>query len=410
MRILHLCPEIPERAGTGGGRREWELVCGLQDRGHEITVAAVVRADQQDAVDHLRARGIEVIAAVRPEPQWSEGLWAALHAPRTLWIAARHSFHRYQASVFAAELRAPLRAWFAAGGKPDVALLQHDWAVSEFARLLPPSIPNVAGFHHIALMHKRAAETTPTILGRAFQRREARKQRDDMRSLPSSTIAGSACSQVEAHAFTELSGLPCSVVPNGADVGALAGLPLAAGEPGNILFSGTLAYPPNADAAVWLATDVLPRVQSARPEATLTVVGRGAPPAVDALAAPDVLLTGFVPEIEPYLESAQVYAAGLLSGAGTKLKVVEALAAGRPLVATSVAAEGIEIEHGVHALIADGPDAFAGAVVRLLEDRDLAERLAAAGRALVAETLSWNHAVDVLDAQLREIVPRAAQR
>ena len=108
--------------------------------------------------------------------------------------------------------------------------------------------------------------------------------------------------------------------------------------------------------------------------------------------------------IRDSLAASQVYVAGLLSGAGTKLKVVEALAAGRPLVATSVAAEGIPLEHGVHALIADGADAFAEATVTLLRDRELAARLASAGRELVQERLSWDAAVDVLDHQLRALI------
>ncbi len=403
MRILHLCPEIPELHGTGGGRREWEIVCGLHDRGHEVTVISVGRRDQQGAVDALRAKGIEAIVAIRPEPQWKEALLVGARAPRTLGVLATGAFHNYQGAVFAEEIRRPVERWLQAGGTADVALVQHDWVLGPFAKLLPASMPIVGGFHYQALMHQRAAETT-TGLRRHHELREARKQADDMRRLPANVVAGAACSQTEADAFTEQSGLPCAVVPNGADTGALAHVPLAGGEPGKLLFSGTLGYPPNADAVTWLVKEVLPRVQREVPEATLTVVGRGAPAAVEALAAPDVIMTGFVPEMEPFLEAAQVYVAGLLSGAGTKLKVVEALAAGRPLVATSVAAEGIEIQDGVHALIADGPDAVADAVVRLLRDRELAAKLASAGRQMVQERLSWDAAVDAQVAQLREIV------
>jgi glycosyltransferase involved in cell wall biosynthesis len=406
MRILLLCPEIPELAGTGGARREWEIVKGLQRRGHELVVGSVARRDQADAVEALQARGVETIVAVRPEPQWKEALLGGLRAPRTVGVLAKESFHRYQAAIFAEEMRAPLAAWFAAH-TVDVALIQHDWAMSEFGALIPPSVPTIGGFHHIALMHQRAAETAEGRARQLFEKREARLQAADMRRLPQSMVAGSACSAVEAASFTEFSGLPCSVVPNGADVEALSTVPTGGGTPGALLFSGSLGYPPNSDAGIWLASEVLPRVQRAVPEAKLTIVGKNAPESLQALAAEDVHLTGFVPELEPVLEATQVYVAGLLSGAGTKLKVVEALAAGRPLVATSVAAEGIEIEHEVHALIADGADAFAAAVVRLLQDRELAERLATAGRAYVTDHLSWDAAVEVLHQQLGELLPAA---
>lgn len=407
MKILKLTPELPERAGTGGGRRAWELVTGLVDHGHEVAIGSVARADQGSAVRALTDRGIRVAIPVRPEPQWREALQGAARSPRTVGVLAGHAFHRWQASVFAAQLVAPLQELLASW-TPDVVLIEHDWAMNELARLVPAGLPMIAEFQNVSYrIHAAAAQHAAGARRRAYERREARLQERELSRLPGAVIAASACSAEEASEITARLGVPCAVVHNGADTQALGELPLAGGH-GGLLFSGSLGYPPNADGAQWLAREVLPRVQRQRPGVKLMIVGRNAPSAVQALASDDVQIAGFVPELEPVLADAEVYVAGLHSGAGTKLKVVEALAAGRPLVATPVAAEGLDLIDGEHALIAEDADAFGAAVVRLLEDRELAAQLASAGRAHVAARFSWSAAVDALHALLLETLPPAS--
>lgn len=402
MRLLMLTPELPDRDGTGGARRCWELVVGLTTRGHQVTVGSVAYRDQQPAIEAMHRQHVETVLAVRPEPQWREALAGSARSPRTLGVLARESFHRWQSAIFASELAAPLTTWLSTH-QVDVALIEHDWAMAEFGRLLPADIPTIGGFHNItSRMHARAAESN-TGVRRRFEAREARRQAADLERLPRSMVAATACSASEADEIVRRTGLPCAVVPNGADTAALAAIPAGGGTPGALLFSGSLGYPPNADAARWLATEVLPRVRRRHPEARLTIVGRDAPASLTALASDAVHLPGFVPDLEPVLADAAVYVAGLLSGAGTKLKVVEALGAGRPLVATTVAAEGLELTSGTQALIADGADAFAEAVTALLDDPALAARLAEAGRAHVATAFSWDAAVAALDAQLNAV-------
>ena len=113
-------------------------------------------------------------------------------------------------------------------------------------------------------------------------------------------------------------------------------------------------------------------------------------------------VTGWVDELAPELARAAVVVAPLLSGGGTKLKVLEALAAGRPVAATTVGAEGIEVGDGEHLLVADGVEAFVAAVDRLLADRDLAGRLGAAGRLQMGERYSWDSLAATLDGSLSD--------
>jgi glycosyltransferase involved in cell wall biosynthesis len=196
-------------------------------------------------------------------------------------------------------------------------------------------------------------------------------------------------------------GLPVDVVPNGVDLERfvpVGGRPKAAA----VLFTGSLDYPPNAEGILWFATEVLPRLRARQPEVRLTIVGRNPPRRVRALAAdPTVEVTGRVDDLKPYHEAAAVAVAPLRSGSGTKLKVLEALAVGRPLVATAVAAEGIAVVDGVHLLVRDDPDEFARAVAELLEDPARGAALAAAGRRLVVERYDWDALADRMHDSLR---------
>jgi polysaccharide biosynthesis protein PslH len=153
-----------------------------------------------------------------------------------------------------------------------------------------------------------------------------------------------------------------------------------------LLFLGGLHWPPNADALVTFVRDIWPRVRAARPDATLTSVGRDDhPSAAECRAAPGVQLTGWVPEIDPFVQDSRLLVVPMRAGSGMRVKILEAMARGLPVVSTSVGCEGIGVVSGDHLLLADTPAAFADAVLRLLADDALAATLARNARALMLE-------------------------
>jgi glycosyltransferase involved in cell wall biosynthesis len=160
---------------------------------------------------------------------------------------------------------------------------------------------------------------------------------------------------------------------------------------------------PNEDAAVWLMREILPRVRQAVPAARLTVVGKSPSAFLRRLAAAvgQAAVTGRVDDVRPYLERARVVAVPLRVGGGTRIKIFEAMAARRPVVSTTIGAEGLPVAHGRDVLIADGDADFAEAVVQVLTDDRLAERLAGAGRELVEERFDWTQAAAAFDALLQ---------
>jgi glycosyltransferase involved in cell wall biosynthesis len=153
-----------------------------------------------------------------------------------------------------------------------------------------------------------------------------------------------------------------------------------------MLFLGNFRHPPNVEAVAYLCHEVLPRIPThVRANHPVYVVGNDLDNRVLASAAqvPDMILIGWVPSIRPYLNRSRMLVAPLLHGAGTKRKVIQSLLAGTPVVATSVASEGLPIRGEEHLLIADDADAFALGITRLANDDALSRDLAARGRAAV---------------------------
>jgi polysaccharide biosynthesis protein PslH len=393
-RLLFLSPEYPDPAGNGGQVRLFQIAAALARRGVGVTIVAPGSAPSIERGAALDEHGVDLRPVRRPASRAREALAAALREPRTVPRALTRSWLGWQAEVYLAEIGPALAA--ALDERPDGVVIEHDWALG-WARRVPVAIPVGLDFHNLtdlALLRQAQGERGPR---RRRSRRQARLARREADRLAPRLSAAFACSRPDAEEVRRRWGLECAVVPNGADIEALGDLPAVPELPGRILFSGTMSYRPNAEAALWFADEVLDRVRAARPDAGLAIVGRDPPRRVRALASrPGIEVTGRVSDLRPWLAGAQVVVAPLLSGGGTKLKVIEALAAARPLVATPVGAEGIDAEPGRHLLVAEGAAAFAAAVLEILGDRERARRIAARGRALAVGRYSWEAAGEAM--------------
>ncbi len=197
-----------------------------------------------------------------------------------------------------------------------------------------------------------------------------------------------ACSEVDAGEIRRLAPTArVAVIENGVDVSRYATVAPLVGDAARVVtFTGLLGYWPNADACELFVNAAWPRIATRVPDAAFRMVGRVPPAAVVDLARhAGVELHADVDDILPYFAASRVMVAPIRAGSGTRLKILEAFAAGRPVVSTSIGCEGLAAADGEHLLIADDPDAFADAVVRLLEDGDLCRRLAASALTLVRE-------------------------
>jgi glycosyltransferase involved in cell wall biosynthesis len=195
--------------------------------------------------------------------------------------------------------------------------------------------------------------------------------------------------------------LRVEVIPNGVDLIEFRARPTARTE-SMLLFVGNYEYAPNVDAALRLATEILPRVRVRVPEARLWLVGNAPPPEIQALASDTVTVTGRVPDVRPYLARATAFVSPLRLGAGIKNKVLEALAMGCPLVATPLSIDGIAVTDGHDTLIADG-DALVDATVRVMQDADLRQKLSANARALIEAQYSWMRVGQMYEALYEQV-------
>lgn len=262
-----------------------------------------------------------------------------------------------------------------------------------------------------SLRYRRFAREAGPLAGTAWRARSLINARYERRTARlSATIIASN----EADCQTLIaSGSPESrttVVKNGVD--AAGYFTPAPSEPANsdLVFVGDMSYAPNADAAEHLISSILPGVQSSFPAARAVIVGKNPGARLVAQAGRAVEVTGFVEDVRPFLHRAAVVVIPLSAGTGIKNKVLEAMAAARPVVMTPVAAEGIAVEDGVHGLVRAGTEGLVDAVAGLLADRSAAHRLGRAARSLVTEHYGWKARTDELVDVYERAITRPGER
>jgi polysaccharide biosynthesis protein PslH len=200
------------------------------------------------------------------------------------------------------------------------------------------------------------------------------------------------------------------VIPNGVDITEFLPARTSA-EPGTVLFTGLMSYYPNQQAIRWFLDAVFPLLLKKVPKAKLIVAGARPPAWLIARSSSVVEVTGAVPDMRPYFERAGVVIAPLIIGGGTRVKILEAQAMARPVVSTSLGAEGLDVRDGYSILIADDAGYFAVQVARLLTDDDLASKIGSNGRRHVVSDYDWNQIGERLECVLRQrigLTPRNA--
>lgn len=379
-RVLAVTSEPPWPLNSGGHIRSFHLMKALA-AATDFRLVCPVNPDQAASTAALEHAGIKVCPApVPPRSKFAEAkrlLGAALRAePYVMY--RRHAWAE-AARVWARELSA---------APPDVLYLDH---LDGFLyRAAAPRVPAVIDLHNVySLLVRRTAEEQPSPLKRAFLQTEAKRLDRAERKCARDCDALLAVSDTEAAHFRGLGARAVHTVPNGVDCAALTDLPTGRSGPPVLMFLGTMSWGPNAAAARFLARDVLPALRARVPDATLTVVGRDPPADLLALnGSPGVEVTGGVPDVKPYLRRASALAVPLDAGGGTRLKILEAFAAGLPVISTAVGAEGIAAEPGTHFVLAERP-AFAAAAAEMLSDATGSAKMADRARELAHAVYDW---------------------
>jgi sugar transferase (PEP-CTERM/EpsH1 system associated) len=405
MRVLFLTPQVPYPPQQGAALRNWGLISGLATR-HEVAILSFLSPGQSlGQADPLRAvcRIETVPLAVRTfrdrlrsmlmtrQPDMALRLASESYAQRLADWLAWESFDVVH--VGGIEMAPYLGVIEAARPRPLVVFdnLNCEYLLQQRAFLTDLRAPA-----------RWPGAAYSFVQWRRLRRYEAQVCRRAGRVL--------AVSDADAAALRKLvPGLDVAVVPNGVDTQVYrpeTPTPKPQISKDALVFTGTMDFRPNVDAVLWFARKVLSRVRAQVPEAHFLVVGQRPHRRLDELrGAPAVALTGWVEDARPYIAQAAVYVAPLRIGGGTRLKLLEAMAMGKPVVATRLGAEGYPVADGRELLLADTPADFAAAVVALLRAPERRVELGRVARAFVEQQYDWRAIVPRVEAVYRTKQP-----
>jgi len=393
VRILVVTPRFPSPPLRGDQVRALNLIRALARRGHVITLAAFADpAPAPEDVNELGRHCARVVVVPHGRAGRGAGLLHALLRGDPLQVG----LHRA-----AAMRRVVGRLADPAGA--DVAIVQ----LARMAPYLagpghPPTVLDMVDALSLNMARRAARERGPLGPVAAWEARRLRRFEGWAQRVHDRTVAVSR-SDAEALAITA-----GGVVPNGVDLDHFAYRP-PVGRPASVVCVGNMGYFPNVQGVSWFGREVLPRLRELVPGVRVEIVGaRPAEPVERLGRQPDVTVTGRVPDVVPHLHRAAVAIAPLQAGTGLQNKVLEAMAAGTPVVATPHAVAGVEAAPGRDLMVAGDAPAFARAVAGLIADPAAAVAMAAAARGRVEERYSWDAAAAALEAELERA--RAARR
>ena len=446
MHILFIVPYTPTPIRT----RPYNLIRGLAARGHQVTLATLWQDEEERAaLGRLEEEGIHILAAHLSR---GRALWNCLRGlPTGQPLQAHYCWSPSLARALGFEIR---------DSRFDVIHVEHlrgaRYGLYLKSLISDPQSPIPVVWDSvdcISYLFEQAAARSGSFFGRWATRLELGRTRRyegwlvgqfdrvlvtsgvdkaALEGLARISEAAKQRSSESASSFqlypipnpqspisnlqSPISNLqspipnpqsPISVLPNGV---ALDYFTPSAGprEPDTLVFTGKMSYHANVTAALYLVEEIMPHVWAQRPRARAWIVGKDPPREVQKLATgePRITVTGRIPDVRPYLWRAAVAVAPIPYGAGIQNKVLEAMACGTPVVATPQAVSALGVVNGEHALVAEGPDAFAAAVLRLLDDAALRQALGQAGRRYVEQHHDWREIVERLEGTYEEAIVR----
>lgn len=404
MNIVWLSHFLPYPPKGGASQRSHALLREAS-RHHRVSVVSLIQrakhptpAATTQAIDALRSVAADVVAFENPSDR-----------SRIRWTMTAAVSYLHPAPFDVNSLRSgPLFRYLAdLAGQTRIDVVHVDTiGLMPFTAALP-GVPIVLNHHNIeSAMMARRAEREPNPLKRHYFAREARKLVELERTYCGSVATNLVVSELDANRVKLVSPKARTrIIANGVDTEYFVSDPSRAVRPKSLVFAGGMNWYPNADAIEFFVDKIWPALIADDPERTAAIVGRNPPLSlVRAVSDPRLRAPGFVDDVRPWLDEAEIYICPIRDGGGTRLKILDALAMRKPLVATGLSVEGLELVEGIHYLRAETPAEFVNQIRRLESDRDFARRLASAGRAVVEERYSWTTIGGALNEAYRDSV------
>jgi glycosyltransferase involved in cell wall biosynthesis len=394
LRVAVVDEELPYPPNSGKRIRTLNLLLRLAKR-HQITILCHRNKDVEEgrrAQAFLREHGIDTVVVDRAVPPKS--------GPAFYARLAANLFSSLPYSVATHTSKALCRAIADHGASHRVDLWQCEWTpYAEALRVLNGVRWLVVAHNVESLIWQRYREAETNLLKRWYIDRQWRKfVRFERWALGSATCAVAVSPEDATRMRDDFGASRAAVVDNGVDTSSFR-LTDEERIPGQIVFVGSLDWRPNLDGVRLLLERIFPQVQKSEPGARLKLVGRNPPDWLrhEAAAMPGVELVADPPDVRPFLNRSAVLAVPLRIGGGSRLKILEALACGLPVVSTRIGAEGLFLKTGEHLDIVDDVDAMADALVRCLREPRAAQEQAERGRRIVEERYDWQALAEKLE-------------
>ncbi len=382
MRILYVAARFPSPARQGFQVRAHHQIRLLAAR-HRITLVAFApREPSRAARAELAPHCEDVVTVPLGRAEMLAGLARGVLSDRPL-----------QTALYETPAMRRTVAGILAERRHDVVHVQLARMARHCEGAPLPVVVDLIDALSLNMERRARRDPGPARFAAAFEAKRLRRYEQWLcRTFAHATVV----SAIDRAAIGDFPNL--SINPNGVDLEPAA--PRPAPTPDCIALTGNLGYFPNVDAAEWFVREVLPRIRHARPSARFVVAGTRPHRRVRALERADgaVVVEGDVPDLRAVLRRAAVAVAPMHAGSGQPLKILEAMACGTPVVATSLAASGLDVQPEHDLLVGDDPATFAEQVLRVLASADLARTLAANARRLVEERFTWERSVAQLEA------------
>jgi sugar transferase (PEP-CTERM/EpsH1 system associated) len=380
LRILFFCPQLIWPVNSGSRLRNAHLAIALAKR-CSVTVIQVLQPSDE-WTEPAEAGLFEELIVFRKKRSYTPGIvLKGMVGPEPITLL------NYRSPELAALLGKTLAA------RPFDAVQMEATNLASYLDLIrsAPGKPSlVVDWHNIdsELMSRYASETK-NLAKKIVAHRTAGLLARVEQKLASVGDGHAVCSERDRNIL--LGHNPranVAVVPNGVDASAFTPVDWNP-QNRNLLFVGSMDYHANIEAVLWFVRDVWPEIARRHPRLEFTIVGRRPGPEIRALASDRIRVTGTVEDVRPYYASAAAVVVPIRVGSGTRLKILEAMAMGVPVISTTIGAEGITVTHGKDILLADSESAMADAVDQIQRDPVLARGLASAARDLVVQKYDW---------------------
>ena len=392
MKILFLTPYVPYPLNNGGLIRVHHMMLNLGAK-HDVTVICMEPDNeaQAEGIKVIEDAGITIETVPVASNQKKE--LNRIYQLLSLVSSKPYQYKQYYSAAMQKSISRHLE-------EGDYDLLHVEFSQMGYYHL-DTEIPRYVDQHNVEyeIMH-RTYETEKSPLRKLLAYSEWKKfYKQEIENCEKFT--GCLTTSVrDAEILQQRSpGMECHVIPNGVDSEFFKSN--ATGDdidPNMVLFTGTISYYPNTEGILWFYKNIWPLIKEKNPQATFCIAGKAPPPEVQAIADSDesVTATGMVDDMRDYYNKAAVVVVPLRVGGGTRLKILEGMAMSKAIISTSVGAEGIEHTDGEDILLKDTPEDFSNAVVSVMNDTALRQRLEKGGRDLVEAKYDWRAVTDKL--------------